>query len=591
MPDTGVGNRTGDNVILGLNAYHGDASAVLLSEKGIECAAEEERFSRLKHTAGFPGLAARACLAHNSTRLTDVEHVAISRDPTAHLHRKVLFALSHRHDLHAVGDRLNNMFKLRELTARLAEAFDEPPSAVRARVHRVEHHRAHMASSFFASPFERAALMSLDGFGDFVSTMWGTGEGNRIQVKGRVEFPHSLGILYTAITQYLGFPKYGDEFKVMGLASYGEPEFADAIRSMVRANARHFALNLDYFIHHSDGVSMTWAKGSPTLGDVFSPQVEKLLGPRRRPGEPLERRHENIAASLQAVLEEVVLAMLRDLAARTGLKDLCMAGGVALNCTLNGKIRQQTPFERVYIQPAAYDAGTALGAALYVRHQVLGQPRDLVMNHCYWGLEYSPGACRAALDESGLQYEELPEDVLVERAAEQVAEGRILGWYQGRFEWGPRALGNRSIVCDARNPRMKDILNSRNKHREAFRPFAPSALEETASKYIELDGPSPFMLLTCGVRPAQRDAIPAITHVDGTARVQTVDCATNPRYWKLLKAFERQTGVGVVLNTSFNENEPIVNTPQEAINCFRRNDMDVLVLGPFLVLRRQAKGV
>ncbi len=576
-------------MILGLNAYHGDASAVLLSERGIVCAAEEERFSRLKHTAGFPAFASRACLTHAGGRLADLEHVAISRNPVAHLHRKVLFTLAHRHDLHAVGDRLNNMFRLRELTARLAEAFDAPVSSITARLHRVEHHRAHMASSFFASPFERAALMSLDGFGDFVSTMWGTGCDNRIDVLGRVEFPHSLGILYTAITQYLGFPKYGDEFKVMGLASYGEPEYADAIRGMLSRQGNGFALNLDYFVHHSQGVSMTWAKGAPTLGDVFSPEVEKRLGPRRRPGEPLERRHENVAASLQAVLEEVVLAMLRDLAERTRLTDLCMAGGVALNCTLNGKITRETPFERVYIQPAAYDAGTALGAALWVKHQVLGLPRDPAMDHCYWGLEYSEQACRDALDEAGLRYEELPEDVLADRAAGQVADGRILGWYQGRFEWGPRALGNRSIVCDARNPEMKGILNSRIKHREPFRPFAPSVLEETASTYFELDGPSPFMLTTCRVRPGQREALPAITHVDGTARVQTVSCRTNPRYWKLLKAFERATGVGVVLNTSFNENEPIVNTPKEAIDCFRRNNMDVLVLGPFLVLRKSGE--
>ncbi len=575
-------------MILGLNAYHGDASAVLLSDAGIECAVEEERFSRLKHTAGFPTLAARACLTHAGARLSDIEHVAISRNPMAHIARKALFALSHRHDVHAVGDRLHNMFRLREISTRLAEAFGAPEPAVRAHVHRVEHHRAHMASSFFASPFDRAALMSLDGFGDFVSTMWGRGFGNRIEVDGRVEFPHSLGILYTAVTQYLGFPKYGDEYKVMGLASYGEPEHADAIRSMARRNSTAFALNLDYFVHHSQGVSMTWAKGAPTLGDVFSAELARLLGPRRQPGEPIERRHENIAASLQAVLEEIVLDMLRELARRTGLKDLCLAGGVALNCTLNGKIVRETPFERLYIQPAAYDAGTGLGAALYVKHQLLGQPRDLVMNHCYWGLEYSAEACRDGLEEAGLEYEELAEDLLAERAAELVAAGRILGWYQGRFEWGPRALGNRSIVCDARNPAMKDILNHRIKHRESFRPFAPSVTEEAASAYFDLDGPSPFMLLTCAVRPGQRAAIPAITHVDGTARVQTVDRATNPRYWKLLKAFERRTGCAVVLNTSFNENEPIVNTPREAIDCFCRNDMDVLALGPYLVLRRSS---
>ena len=576
-------------MILGLNAYHGDASAVLLSQAGIECAVEEERFSRVKHTAGFPALAARACLAHAGMTLGDLEHVAISRDPTAHLHNKLVFALAHGHDFHAVGDRLTNMFRLRELGSRLAEAFDAPRSGLRAHLHRIEHHRAHMASSFFASPFERAALMSIDGFGDFVSTMWGRGCDRRIQVNGRVEFPHSMGLLYTAITQYLGFPKYGDEYKVMGLASYGEPEYVDAIRSLVKRNGTGFSLALEFFVHHTRGVSMTWAEGAPTLGDVFSPELERLLGPRRSPGEPIRRRHENIAASLQAVLEDVVLGLLRDLAASTRLKDLCLAGGVALNCTMNGRILRETPFERVYIQPAAYDAGTALGAALYVKHQVLGQRREIVMDHTYWGLEYSREACRAALEQAHLAHEELPDDVLAEKAAAHVADGKILGWYQGRFEWGPRALGNRSIVCDPRKASMKDVLNRRIKHREAFRPFAPSVLEETASEYFELDGPSPFMLVTCRVRRDQRPCIPAVTHVDGTARVQTINCATNPRYWKLLKAFERQTGVGVVLNTSFNENEPIVNTPEEAISCFLRNDMDVLVLGPFLVVREEGQ--
>jgi carbamoyltransferase len=318
------------------------------------------------------------------------------------------------------------------------------------------------------------------------------------------------------------------------------------------------------------------------LDDVFSSALERRFGPRRRPDDPLERRHQNLAASLQALLEEVVLDLLRWLSETTGLRDVCLAGGVALNCTLNGKIASQTPFERVYIQPASYDAGTSLGAALYVKHQMLGEPRDLVMGHTYWGLDYSDAACRTALEAAGVSFCELPDEALAEKTAELIADGLIVGWYQGRFEWGPRALGNRSIVGDPRNRSMKDHLNRRIKHRESFRPFAPSVLEERAGDWFDAPASSPFMLMTCQVRREKQSLVPAITHVDGSARQQTVDRSSNPKYWSLIHAFERRTGVPILLNTSFNENEPVVNTPAEAIACFQRNDMDVLVLGPYL---------
>lgn len=573
--------------VLGLNAYHGDASATLLSARGIECAIEEERFSRLKHQAGFPALAALEALKYAGIEARELTHVAISRDPSAHIHRKLMFALSQGPRFSLIRDRLANVSRVRDPKPALADALGVCESALPATIHRVEHHQAHMASSFFVSPFDQAALLSIDGFGDFVSTMWGVGRGTKIQIEDWVEFPHSMGILYTAITQYLGFPKYGDEFKVMGLAPLGEPEYLDRLRPLVKRKGMGFALDLAYFIHHSEGVNMTWEAGSPTLGPVFSAELEALLGPRREAGEPLDTHHRNIAASLQALLEEVVLDLLRGLADKTKMKTLCMAGGVALNCTLNGKITRETPFEQIYIQPAAYDAGTSLGAALYVRHHMHDQPRDVVMDHVYWGLEYSPAECRAALETSGLEFRELrdPEELALETAT-LLAQGHILGWFQGRFEWGPRALGNRSINCDPRNPRMKDILNHRIKHRESFRPFAPSVTAESASQYFDLDQPSPFMLVTCQVRQDKRDVIPAVTHSDGSARVQTVTRDANPRYWALLKAFERVTGVPVLLNTSFNENEPIVNTPDEAVSCFLRNDMDMLVLGPYLVVRR-----
>ncbi len=331
---------------------------------------------------------------------------------------------------------------------------------------------------------------------------------------------------------------------------------------------------------------MTWENGAPTIGDVFSPKLEREFGRRRRSDEPLEAQHHNMAASLQALLEEIVLGLLRTIADETGLKDLCLAGGCALNCTMNGKILSETPLERVYIQPAAYDAGTSLGAALYVKHQILGAPRDFVMDHTYWGLEYSRDECLAALRAKDLCYRELDDQAMADAAADFIAQGKILGWYQGRFEWGPRALGNRSIVCDPRSAAMKDHLNSRIKHREGFRPFAPSVLEERAGDWFDMPGTSPFMLMTCQVKHELQPRVPAITHVDGTARQQTVSKSTNPKYWRLIHAFERQTGVPVVLNTSFNENEPVVNTPEEGVSCFLRNDMDVLALGPFLVEKK-----
>ncbi len=574
--------------ILGLNAYHGDASAALLVDGSPALGHGGRALHPPQASGGVPGAGRiRHTLAQAGLAAADLNHLAISRDPSAHIHRKLMYAVSQGPSLSALRDRLWNVSKLRDVKTTLADTFGVSESALRVQVHRVEHHRAHMASSFFVSPFERAALVSIDGFGDFVSTMWGVGCGNTIAVHDWVEFPHSMGLLYTAITQYLGFPKYGDEFKVMGLAPYGEPEYLDRLRTLVRVKPNdRFELDLAYFVHHSEGVSMTWESGAPTIGDVFSTKLEALLGPRRRPGEPLEARHRNIAASLQALLEEVVLGLLRTVAVKTGLTDLCLAGGVALNCTMNGKILAETPFERVYIQPAAYDAGTSLGAALYVKHHTLGAPRDFVMDHTYWGLEYTREACRAALDAQKLPYRELSEDALAEQAAALIADGNIVGWFQGRFEWGPRALGNRSIVCDPRNPSMKDHLNRRIKHRESFRPFAPSVLEERAGEWFEQASASPFMLMTCHVRRDKQALVPAITHVDGTARQQTVSRTTNPRYWSLIHAFERRTGVPIVLNTSFNENEPVVNTPEEAVACFLRNDMDVLALGPHLVTKR-----
>jgi carbamoyltransferase len=575
--------------ILGINAYHGNASAAIVCDGRLVAAVEEERFNRVKYAAGFPAQAIRYCLKEAGLELKDIDHVAVPRNPYARLGTKLFYAI--RMPSFA-RERMKVLAKFTGIPEALAQTFDTDPAKITAEFHRVEHHQAHLASAFFVSPFERAALLSADGLGDFASTMWGSGSGSRMKIDGAIAFPHSLGLFYSAVTQYLGFLKFGDEYKVMGLGAYGTPDQLEAFRKIVHTHGDGFRLELEYFTHHRSGPEMSWAEAdkTPTLGKMFSEEMEKLLGPKRNPEEPLEQRHKNLATALQARLEEVYLGMLKKLAERTGLKAVCLAGGVAFNCVANGKIFDKTGFEQVYVHPAAGDAGLAVGAAFYVWHQILGKPRLFAMDHAYWGPGYARKEIRRAIDANGLaqngcRVEELAEDNLMQRTAAIVADGKILGWFQGRAEWGPRALGNRSIVADPRRPEMKEVLNQRIKHREIFRPFAPSILAESTGEWFEKSHPSPFMTLAYAVRPEMRDKIPAPTHVDGTGRLQTVTREANPRYWSLIKAFEQLTGVPVVLNTSFNDNEPIVCRPEEALDCFQRTQMDALVLGDFLIGR------
>src|SRR5467141_58833 len=505
--------------ILGINAYHGNSSAALVSDGRLIAAVEEERFNRVKYAAGFPSAAIRYCLHAAGITLSEVDHVAIPRNPWARLGTKLMYALKMPG---FTRERAKVLARFIGIPEALAQAFDVAPDTIRAQFHRIEHHQAHLASAFFVSPFEQAFLLSADGLGDFASTMWGTGAGNHMRIDGAVAFPHSLGLFYSAVTQYLGFLKFGDEYKVMGLAAYGRPEhlgaFRDILRFESRSNGNGFRLGLDYFSHHRTGPEMSWAETdkTPRLGKMFSDEMAKRLGPVRAPEEALEDRHHNLASSLQARLEEVYLGMLKKLAERTGLKAVCLAGGVAFNCVANGKIFDATPFEQVYVHPAAGDAGLAVGAAYYVWHQKLGKPRSFVMDHAYWGPAYTREEIRRAIEANGLGQKgysiaELSEEELSRRAAAIIADGRILGWFQGRAEWGPRALGNRSIVADPRRPEMKEILNRRIKHREIFRPFAPSILAEATAEYFEKSHPSPFMTLAYSVRPEKRDKIPAPT--------------------------------------------------------------------------------
>jgi carbamoyltransferase len=583
-------------IVVGINAYHGDASACVLHDGQLIAAVEEERFRRVKHWAGFPREALRACLRMTGMRPEDVDAFAFSRQPKAHLFRKLLFILRHRPSTRLVRDRLANARRVHDGAMDLSESLDLARGEVASKIHWIEHHPAHLASAFFVSPFAEAAVCAIDGFGDFVSTSWGVGRGNQLRLRHNVYFPHSLGLLYLAVTQYLGFPRYGDEYKVMGLAPYGEPDYVEALRRLVHLKPDgDFALDLSYFSHWSGGGRMTWDGGEPEIAPVFTDKFVALLGPARQPEEPLTAHHEAVAASLQVVFEETAFHVLRNVYQQTRLPHLCLAGGCAMNSVMNGKICEQTPFREVYIQPAAGDNGTALGAAYSVWHQQLGRARSFVMSHAYWGPEFDSRAIQRVLS---ARTEELrrrgcmittmdDHHTLCQWTAERIAAGNIVGWFQGRMEWGARALGHRSILADPRRADMRDRLNAKIKFREKFRPFAPSILEEAVAEYFVTDHPDPFMLHVYPVRTEKRAVIPAVTHVDGSGRLQTVSVATDPLYWQLLAAFRDRTGVPVLLNTSFNENEPIVHHPEEALDCFLRTQMDVLVMGHYVVEKRE----
>ena len=584
------------STILGVNAFHGDAAACLIRDGTLIAAAEEERFRRVKHWAGFPSEAIRYCLKEAGIGLEGVGHVAVNQDSKANLGKKVSYALMRRPDLGLVLDRIRNKRERAGVEAHLAQAF--PGAAFRGRVHAVEHHIAHLSSAFHVSPFDEAVVVSVDGFGDFASAAWGVGRGTAIDVEDRVYFPHSLGIFYQAMTQFIGFPHYGDEYKVMGLAPYGQPVFLDAMRRVVRIEAGGgFTLNLDCFRHHREKIDYEWENGSPSVGMLYSPELAQLLGPPRSGDQPLEQRHKDIACSAQAMYEEAFFHLLDTLHRRHGLDAVAIAGGCGMNSVANGKVTTRTSFRKVYVQSAAGDAGGAIGAAYSVWHQQ-GGGRAPVMRHAYWGPQFGDAAIGGLLDDRRAEIvaadctvERIGDEVeLCRRTAAAIADGEVVGWFQGRMEWGPRALGNRSIVCDPRRADIKDILNLKIKRRESFRPFAPSILREAVPDWFEIDGDVPFMMQVFPIRAAQRARIPAVTHVDGTGRLQTVDRDANPRYYALIEAFRDVTGVPLVLNTSFNENEPVVCRPEEALDCFLRTRMDRLVLGDWTVHRLPQAG-
>jgi carbamoyltransferase len=581
--------------ILGLNAYHGDSSACLVIDGKLVAAAEEERFRRIKHWAGFPVESIKYCLRAGGISINKIDHIAINRNPNANLLKKSLFAFSKRPSLSAIKDRLSNAGKIQDIKTVLCKEFNLKRENIEAQIHNIEHHRAHLASSFLVSPFDSAAVVSVDGFGDFVSAMWGEGKGANITIHDQVNFPHSLGLFYLAITQHLGFLNYGDEYKVMGLAPYGKPTEMDKMRLIVRLKSKgKFELNLDYFLHHSEGISMFWENGEPRIGTVYSNRLEDLVGPARKKDETISEHHKNVAASLQCMYEEAFFHILDHIYNKTKNPNLCLAGGCAMNSVANGKVFERGNFRELYIQSAAGDSGGAIGAAFYVWNQELKQARSFVMNHAYLGPCFNDTEIYEILKSSNGELEAQnceitrieDEKILCQRIAEQIAKGNVIGWFQERMEWGPRALGNRSIICDPRRADMKDILNLKIKRRESFRPFAPSIIREAVKDWFETDYDVPFMLQVYQIREEKRKEIPAVTHVNGSGRLQTVTELQNPRYHCLIKAFEKIANVPIVLNTSFNENEPVVCKPQEALDCFLRTKMDVLVMGNWVIERK-----
>ena len=574
--------------ILGLNAYHADSSAAIFKDGVLIAATEEERFRRIKHWAGFPSMAIAFCLKEAGIGIDEVDHIAIGRDPSAKFMKKLLFLLKNpRGSKKAVLDRLQNAKKVSSLEEEFIKIY---PAAdikkIKQKIHQVEHHRSHLASAFFASPFENAALLSIDGSGDFSTTMTGIGKGNQMTITGSVDFPHSIGIFYGAMTQLLGFPYYGDEYKVMGLAPYGVPNYVDKLRDvLVFENDGFFKLNLSYFRSATDGVISYGDDNIPAVPELFSTKMTAAFGPVRKKEEPLTQYHKDLAASVQRITEELIFHLLTDLHKKTGLDSVCIAGGVAQNSVANGKLTTRTPFKNIYIPPAGHDAGIAMGSALYVYNQVLKQPRANPIWSAYTGSRFTNDEIENVLRDRQIVYQRYSDDELYEVVSARLANAGVIGWFNGRAEFGPRALGARSILADPSRIDAKELINSKIKRRESFRPFAPSILKEYVTEYFEVTDTVPFMEKVFPIRKDKQGKIPAVTHADGTGRLQTVDKTISPNYYRLIDSFRQKTGIPILLNTSFNENEPIVNTPQEALECFLRTDMDMLVLENCVITR------
>lgn len=573
--------------ILGINAYHADSSAAIFKDGVMIAATEEERFTRIKHWAGFPVLAIQFCLREAGISLAQVDHITIGRDPKAKFINKLNYLRKNPSLVFGAIKRYNNSKEVSSLEQEFQKIDgDVSYTSLKSKIKNIEHHRSHLASAFFASPFEASAILSIDGSGDFTTTMIAVGKGNKIEVLDSVDFPVSCGLFYTAFTQFLGFPHYGDEYKVMGLAPYGEAKYTEQVKKVLKFLPNGlYTWNDEYFVQPTKA-GFKYENNIPSVGNLYSEKLSELFGKPRAKNEELSQYHKDLAASVQRVTEELIFYILKHLKERTGMTNICIAGGVAQNSVANGKIAEATGFTGVYIPSAGHDAGISMGSALYLYNHELNQPRAKAIYSAYTGSRFSNEEIESFLQSKGIKYKRLPNQELYEIVTNKLIEPGVVGWFNGRAEFGPRALGARSIIADPRNPKAKDLLNSKIKRRESFRPFAPSILKEYSHEYFTKNDQVPFMEKVFPIKPEKRAEIPAVTHVDGTGRLQTVDKEISPMYYELIDTFRKKTGVPILLNTSFNENEPIVNTPAEALDCFLRTQMDMLVLENCVIERQ-----
>lgn len=574
-------------IILGINAYHADSSAAIFVDGKMVAAIEEERFRRVKHWAGFPQLAIEFCLKEAGVSFEQVDYYALGRDPKAKFFKKLLYLIKHPvGSFSVVKERIGNSRKAATIDKELSVISGLPASAFTKKIKNIEHHRSHIASAFFASPFTKAACLTVDGSGDFTTTMTAIAEDNAIDVINAVDFPHSIGIFYTAFTQLLGFPHYGDEYKVMGMAPYGETKYVDKINDVIKSTSDGlFKLNLSYFRTATQGIITYGNQNIPLVAPLYSKKMVAAFGEPRKKEEPLTQYHKDIAASVQRCTENIIFHLAENLYKRTGCENLCLAGGVAQNSVANGKLLANTSFKKIYIPSAGHDAGISMGAALFTQHQLLKTKRQPPIMSAYTGSHFTNEEIKAILQKENIGFTELADETLYETVTNCLVNGGVVGWFTGRAEFGPRALGGRSIIADPRRIDAKEILNSKIKRRESFRPFAPSILKEFVDEYFERNDEVPFMEKVFPIKTYKQPLIPAVTHVDGSGRLQTVDKKISPRYYALINTFYKKTGIPILLNTSFNENEPIVNTPQQALHCYLRTNMDMLVLENIVIKR------
>ena len=577
--------------ILGINSYHPDSSACILKDGKLITAVEEERFTRIKHYSGFPKHSIKHCLKTSKIKLHDVDFITINRDPKANNLNRILYVLFQRPSLKLIINRFRNRRKYQTIKEIINKEFKD--EKFRGEIVNVEHHMAHLSSSFNVSPFDEACLISVDGFGDFASTAWGHGEDDKIKIDKKIHYPHSLGVFYQSLTQYLGFKNYGDEYKVMGLAPYGKPKYINELRKILKIKSNgEFELNLKYYKFHKSDFKYSWDSGTVQMGDLYSDEMEKLFGPSKLKDDPLSNFHKDLAHSTQKLYEEAFINIANNLYEKYKSKNLCISGGCGMNSVANGKIKKLTKFKNVYIQPASGDAGGAIGSAFFFHINKLKKKKVFTMDHAYWGSSYENSYIENLLNKNNSILNKNFEVTnvqnkkeLCKKVALDIYDEKVVGWFQGKMEWGARALGNRSILADPRSNNMKEILNLKIKRRESFRPFAPSILQEHVKNWFEVDDKVPFMMKVYEIKDNKKSLIPAVTHVDGTGRLQTVDVKQNELYHMLINEFYRLTNIPILLNTSFNENEPIVCTPEEALGCFLRTKMDILVLENFIIKR------